>query len=168
MFFEVRSSPQQSHLESPERTTAIQERYRRRLVRCDRPDRLIAPFHCLFFILLFLSSSHAFLPIFQRDVCPIGADRKGVFLLVDGSGREVFIGGWLGACKVCLTGLAGCKGAVKCSEARWRGSGYRGKGTFGRSWHRELAHTPQHMNTHGQTNTNGERADKITTRYFSR
>lgn len=48
----------------------------------------------------------------------MGADRKGFFLLVDGSGREVFIGGWLGSCKVCLTGLAGCKGAVKCSEAR--------------------------------------------------
>ncbi len=94
-----------------------------------------------------------------------GADRKGVFLLVDGSGREVFTGGWLGACKVCLTGLAGCKGAVKCSEARWWGSGYGGNGTSGRSWHRELAHSSQHMNTHRQTNTNGAWADKIMTRY---
>lgn len=84
--------------------------------------------------------------------------REGVF----------FTGGWLEACKVCLTGLVGCKGAVKCSEARWWGSGYRGKGTSGRSWHRELAHTPQHMNTHRQTNTNGAWADKITTRYFSK
>ncbi len=154
MLFEVQSSPQQSHLESPERTTAREERYRRRLVRCDRPQSLIATFLWLFLILLFLSSSHAFLPIFQQDVCWMGADRKGVFLLVDGSGREFFTGGWLEACKVCLTGLAGCKGAVKCSEARWWGSGYRGKGTSGRSWHRELAHTPQHMNTHRQTNTN--------------
>lgn len=41
-----------------------------------------------------------------------------MFSLVDCTGREAFIGGWFGARKVCLTGLVGCKGAVKCSEAR--------------------------------------------------
>lgn len=93
---------------------------------------------------------------------------SGCFYWWMAQGGRFFTGGWLGGCKVCLTGLAGCKGAVKCSEARWRGSGYGGKGTSGRSWHRKLAHTPQHMNTFGQTNTNGEWADKIKTRYFSR
>jgi len=29
----------------------------------------------------------------------------------------------------------------------------KGKGTSGRSWYRELAHTPQHMNKNRQTKT---------------